>query len=837
MLRSSGRTSTNIPLKSQKIHVDVKDRVSCITVTQNYVNEEENPIEAFYTFPTPAESSVFHFEAKNENGKVIIALCKEKIQAKKEYNKAIKEGNTAYYMDRSEGGSFSVAVGNLAPGAKISICIKLVTELPNEENCRKIRLNIPLTMMSKYVPSYQTKPSYQHKSKLFVNKVSNPSKVGKRPYDMSISGDIFVSSKLVSIDSKTHKIRLSTMHEKGAHFDIDDIDELNKDVVLTIEREWSSTTAFTQEIVSDLKNPYLRHCTVVNVVPDFSKMPPVNVKDVHYCILLDRSGSMGTTDMEICKTAAKQFIALIPFGATFDVCSFDDLFEKYEGAKDESPIQRRANASSWVERLYSRGGTEILPALREIYGSVDKTRNTVIIVLSDGGVSNTDDVLKYVKGNPNVSVFTIGIGSSVSQDLIRGMATNGNGVAEFIGSGDKDILQKVRSQLKKSQETLRKHQNHYTIEVVTSGGAHRIVPEKFAPLYENTDNTFYVFSEFPPVQIVYTQFEDNKSEQSSKTIKLIVPQKVDTLNISSHRIAGVKLINELQTIETENLKTDYSYKSHRASRLEHMRVEDDVEDEIEKQEKAKAEIISISTDLNVLSNHTAFIGVDKKVDKITGDLELRAVPLQIAERETALRYEDSFESYSPPKCASACASAKASFSRSKVFVPLARSGGHAYAEEEAEECDFGEEECAEEEEGDMGFGLFDDEPAVTHVVMQSVSSNWGDAPDLTAREIPSKNSSSAKSSQSNIVLAIDIVLPSLDFGGVISGKENGSFLEFLEKLLASSGANKELRKKLKKGLKVGDYIKLCSGKSTDGVYEVVSLGSVDEPWVLQLVRD
>lgn len=612
MLQSRTKNSSvQIPLKSHDIHVDVKDTIACFTLKQVFANNEEFPIEAIYTFPTQYGASVFSFEATTQNGTVIKAVIKEKNEAKREYNRAISEGNTAYYMDRTEKGSiFSMVVGNLAPKETIEICIKLVSMLENEVDCSMVRLNIPLTISDKYTSnSSRLGP----KSAMFIS----PPKVSEKPYTLSISGDIFMSEKLVSLDSKTHKIKLSNMTNNTVHFDIDDLESLDRDVIISIERARSVTTCVTQELDKTLANSYLRFCTMVNIVPDFAKMKPVNINDCHYCILIDRSGSMHN-DMQICKIAAKHFIALIPLNATFDVGVFDDRFDKYQSKTEESNLEKKTNVAEWLDSIDSRGGTEILPALRKVYADIDKSKNTVLIVISDGCVNNTKEVLQFIKSNAHVSVFSIGIGSGVDTDLILGMAKNGNGKAEFIDSGDKDIIEKVRTQLKRAQDTLRKHQNDYKIDIVSMGGLSKMIPETFAPLYEGVDNPFFIFSEFQPVAVRYSFKEYNEETNSNKDVEQIVhPIVVDSSAL--HRIAGIKFVDELNLAQKQVTRT---------SKISMM---NDYTESL----PAKEQIISISKDLNIVSDFTAFIGVDYKVDKVTGECVLREVPLQIANRDVS----------------------------------------------------------------------------------------------------------------------------------------------------------------------------------------------------------
>lgn len=280
-----------VPLKSINIHNNILERIANSEYKYNYVNEENNPIEAVFVFKLSAGASVYSFEARTDSNKVIVALCKEKLEAKKEYNKAIKDGNTGFYMDNNDNGNaFRICIGNLAPLTGVQITIKIVHELTIENSNSKLQLNIPTTMSKKYIPQYRLE------SKSYNLNMTNPSTTLEKPFNMTITGNINMGSKLVSVESKTHKIKLSNMEKNSAHFEITNLEKLNKDVVLTIERESSFTTAFTQQLpqssLSTLRNPILKFCTAVNLIPDFSKMPKVNINDCEYVLCLDVSGSM-----------------------------------------------------------------------------------------------------------------------------------------------------------------------------------------------------------------------------------------------------------------------------------------------------------------------------------------------------------------------------------------------------------------------------------------------------------------------------------------------------------------------------------------------------------------
>jgi hypothetical protein len=282
-----GKTNVNVPLKSVNYYISSRDRIMSLTITQKYLNEEKSPIEVSFKFPTPAGASVYECRALTQSGDTIHCKIKEKSVAKKEYNEAIGRGNTAYYSQRESGDVLSFAIGNLAPSEGVEITIKYVTMLDNEEDYKKLRINIPLTIMSRYTPN-STNQTFSYNSS---SSVDTP-KISSKPFDITVEGDSQVSDEIISLESKTHKIKTSKMNKSSLHFEIRDLEELNKDIVLTLERSNSKCHAFTQEFKGDLKDELYRHCTAVNIVPDFKNLPAIKATDIYYALLLDNSGSM-----------------------------------------------------------------------------------------------------------------------------------------------------------------------------------------------------------------------------------------------------------------------------------------------------------------------------------------------------------------------------------------------------------------------------------------------------------------------------------------------------------------------------------------------------------------
>merc|ERR1712216_752000 len=109
----------------------------------------------------------------------------------------------------------------------------------------------------------------------------------------------------------------------------------------------------------------------------------------------------------------------------FDIVGFGSRFESLFGRSVTYNEETLKAASAHVQHVQPNlGGTEILQPLEAIFArELNQNHARRIVVLTDGEVSNPQRVLATVKNNASsASVFTLGVGPSVSHSLVEGMA-------------------------------------------------------------------------------------------------------------------------------------------------------------------------------------------------------------------------------------------------------------------------------------------------------------------------------------------------------------------------------------------------------------------------------
>merc|ERR1711963_1122876 len=107
-------------------------------------------------------------------------------------------------------------------------------------------------------------------------------------------------------------------------------------------------------------------------------------------------------------------------------------------------------AKAHVEKMEANyGGTEIHAPLKSIFSqSTIQGYARQIFLLTDGAVSNDNQIIKLVRSNSKSSrVSTLGLGSSASRHLVKGVARAGNGTSIFSNLNE-DLRPKVVALLK-----------------------------------------------------------------------------------------------------------------------------------------------------------------------------------------------------------------------------------------------------------------------------------------------------------------------------------------------------------------------------------------------------
>jgi Ca-activated chloride channel family protein len=387
-------------LKKIDITGNVLGKFSTFGILQEYTNNTECVLEVTYTFPISATATVIGFTA-TVGEKTIKGKVKEKEEAKKEYQKAMVRGDSAYLMTNDESNIFQMNIGKIAVGETVLVKIDYIDTCEIVDN--QIRIMIPSLVPPRYNSEVTDRLDYRK------NEVEYRGNVMLR-FDKDL--------KISDVESKTHSIKIENNVVSAKNI------KLDRDFVLDIRLvEQAFSKGYLKELPNGKKVVYL------SFFPDIEAEKKQTPKD--YVFVIDISGSMSGFKLEQTKEAVIKCLKQLNPGDRFNIIIFDTGYEFFADKLTGFNADNYSKAKEYVQSLSARGGTELFEPLQEAIRQFGKEK--MIFLFTDGQVGNESEIAGWVRQHIGKNaLFIFGIDSAVNKKGLTEMAEAGRGKAEFI---------------------------------------------------------------------------------------------------------------------------------------------------------------------------------------------------------------------------------------------------------------------------------------------------------------------------------------------------------------------------------------------------------------------
>ncbi|MFA1542427.1 VIT domain-containing protein [Actinomadura monticuli] len=459
--RGLGALSTdkgNLPLDSVGVHASITGLAAGIEVVQGFRNPFDVPLEATYIFPLPDRAAVTALRMEAAD-RVIEGTLKERGQARQDYDQAIAAGRRAAIAEEDRPDVFTMRVGNILPGERVTIRLKLDQPLPHE-SASSATFRFPLVVAPRYIPGIpldgeRAGPGVEDDTDAVpdASRISPPVLLPgfPNPVRLSVSADIDPAGlPLTQIRSALHVVseegdgeRTTVRLQPGERLDRDFILRLDfaphEAAALSLHPDATHTISVAGEPAEKASEKAAGEGTfALTVLPSGDARP--SPRDV--VLVLDRSGSMQGWKMVAARRAAARIVDTFRSEDRFAVLSFDSVIERPRdlgtGLVDGTD-RNRFRAVEHLATLNARGGTEMLTPLDEgcrlLTGS---TRDRVLVLITDGQVGNEDQLLAHLEPRlKGVRVHTVGIDRAVNAGFLNRLASIGRGRCELVESEDR----------------------------------------------------------------------------------------------------------------------------------------------------------------------------------------------------------------------------------------------------------------------------------------------------------------------------------------------------------------------------------------------------------------
>jgi Ca-activated chloride channel family protein len=422
-----------VPLRGVEVTGEVLGGHAQVTVRQRYQNAETKPVEAVYTFPLPSDATLSGF-AMTCDGRRLDGVVKEREEAFRDYDDALFNGHGAALLEQERPNVFTASVGNLLPGEETVIEVTYLQRLPVDEGA--LRWSIPTLVAPRYIPGKpvgdRTADGWSNPTDQVPDADRITPRAGKVDYGLTLDL-VFDLGAPVEVESPSHDVEVQPEGSRTrVRFRQGEV-ALDRDVVLIARGGSGTGDARIESVIAH--RPAAGPCYLaLTVVPDLAgegtAVPPQDV-----VFVIDTSGSMSGASLPQAQAALRLCLRHLRQGDRFNVIAFNTDWQGF--AQEPVPFTQDAleQADRWVEALEATGGTEMLAPL---VAAVRSAPDGIVVLLTDGQVGNEAAILAAVlEARGKARLYSLGIGTNVSDMLLRDLARQTGGAVELIYPGER----------------------------------------------------------------------------------------------------------------------------------------------------------------------------------------------------------------------------------------------------------------------------------------------------------------------------------------------------------------------------------------------------------------
>jgi Ca-activated chloride channel homolog len=450
----------NLPLDAVDVRAAIAGTSASVELTQGFRNPFDVPLEATYIFPLPDRAAVTALRMECA-GHVVEGVLKERSRAREDYDQAIAEGRRAAIAEEDRPDVFTMRVGNIAPGERVTVRLTLAQPLPYADG--EVTFRFPLVVAPRYIPGGPL-PGAPAGSGVAADTdaVPDASRISPpvllpgfpNPVRLTLSADIDPAGlPWAGIRCSLH----ATAEQAGigGHtiVQLRPGERLDRDFILRLALAGQDRITTSLVVAPDPgQDPEQGTFTLTLVPPDGGDRP--RPRDV--ILVLDRSGSMRGWKMVAARRAAARIVDTLTGTDRFAVLCFDNVVEGPPDFPDglaASTDRNRFRAIEWLARTDARGGTHLLEPLERAMGLLDGAteaerptsaaarnpgRDRVLVLITDGQVGNEDQILHRMQARlARIRVHVVGIDQAVNAGFLARLAGAGRGRCELVESEDR----------------------------------------------------------------------------------------------------------------------------------------------------------------------------------------------------------------------------------------------------------------------------------------------------------------------------------------------------------------------------------------------------------------
>ncbi len=429
-------------LNKTNVEVEISGVIARVRVQQLFINPFNDRLETTYVFPLPENSAVDAYSFKIGE-KMIKGVVKEKEEARREYEQARNDGRKAGLLEQERPDIFTQSLVNVPPGASVTANIEYVHTLKIDG--ANYLFSFPMVVAPRYIPGNQAGRSNVGRGWADdTDQVPDASRItpvtvppGMRTgHDVDITVKVDAGMPITNITGVTHELDIVSSSETMAVVRLKNGPVIpNKDFIFEYRVGGDRTMLAFMTHRSDSDGGYFSMMIQPKHNVERKEVSPREV-----ILLLDTSGSMQGVPLTQLKLFSEQVLATLNPQDYFNICAFSSDLKKLSPDSIEATESNIITGRNYIRNLISNGGTEMLPAIKEILRPDSRELNLhrYVIMITDALVGNDKRILKYLNKpeNSHMRIYPVAMGPAPNNYLIERAAEIGRGFSMRVTNQD-----------------------------------------------------------------------------------------------------------------------------------------------------------------------------------------------------------------------------------------------------------------------------------------------------------------------------------------------------------------------------------------------------------------
>lgn len=405
--RIGTRGTVEFRVSNVEVNADIADQVAKVQMAQTFKNVSRRTLETQFLFPLP-DGVAINGLTLIVDGKELTGELKPKDQARREYEAIVRKQKDPALLEYMGQGLFRTSVFPIPAGQERRVEIRYTQVLKSDTGL--VDFTLPLgTVKHTGQPIDQLSITVRIKSKDELKNVYSPT----HDFDITRANDNKAVCKLTLKNVSQPSDTRLMYGVRGGEFGMNLI-------------SYKPDAPDEQGYFMLLASPKVK-----------TKKKQVIPKTVLFVV--DRSGSMSGQKIDQAKSSLRLMINQLGPQDTFNIVSYSSEVDTFRPELELVNDETRTAAMSYVEDIYSGGGTNINDALKTALQQLqDNDRPTYVLFFTDGlptvGIKNENEIAASVKqaNTVNARIFSFGVGYDVNSRLLDRLSKEQRGSSIYV---------------------------------------------------------------------------------------------------------------------------------------------------------------------------------------------------------------------------------------------------------------------------------------------------------------------------------------------------------------------------------------------------------------------